>query len=367
MHFGLTEEQELLQQTVRGFVEGECPPSRLRELFDAGSGHDPALWKGLCEMGLPGLAVPERHGGAGLELLELALVAEELGRGALPGPLLGHALAALAVELAGSQAQRERWLPALAGGEVIGTLAWGEDDDVWEPEAWSLALCDGVLSGRKRHVPHGALARLFVVGTAGGGLALVERGARGLRVEDAAGVDRTRPVAELGFDTTPAEPLAGDVESAAARVRDAGLALLAADAFGAASRLSEITVEYAKSRRQFGAPIAAFQSVKHQLADMATDVELSRGLFWYAAHAWGHLPDEAERSAAIAKAHVTDRACRVARAAVELHGGLGFTWECDVHVWFKRAMFDRAWLGAPAHHRRRAAAFAAGAAGRGGW
>jgi len=126
MHFGLTDEQKLLQQTVRGFVEGECPPKRLRELFDAGTGHDPALWKGLREMGLPGLAVSERHGGAGLELLELALVAEELGRGALPGPLLGHALAGLAVELAGSESQRERWLPALAGGEAIGTVAWCE-------------------------------------------------------------------------------------------------------------------------------------------------------------------------------------------------------------------------------------------------
>jgi alkylation response protein AidB-like acyl-CoA dehydrogenase len=353
MHFGLTEEQELLQETLRGFVAAECPPPRLRELFEAGRGHDPALWKGLAEMGIAGLVVPEAFGGAGLELLELALVAEQLGAGALPAPLLGHSLACLALVLAGSEAQQRRWLPALASGEQIGSVAFAEDGDRWEPGEWSLRIESGRLRGRKRHVPHGADADLLVVGTSGGGLALVTRGA-GVRAEDERGIDRTRPVARLDFEDAACEALPGG-SAASARLRDAGLVLLAADAFGAAWQLTRMTIDYAKTRQQFGQPIAQFQAVKHQLANMATSLEPARGLFWYAAHAFDHLPQEAERAAAIAKHHLTDRATDVARQAVELHGGLGFTWECDVQIWFKRAMFDRAFLGTPEQHRARCA------------
>src|SRR5882672_1530425 len=140
MHFGLTEEQSLLQETVRGFVAGECPAPRLRELFDAGAGHDPALWKGLAEIGIAGLTVPEPLGGADLGLLELALVMEELGAGALPAPSFGHALACLAIQLAGSEAHRERWLPDLASGARIATIAFAEPNAAWDPERWSLAL-----------------------------------------------------------------------------------------------------------------------------------------------------------------------------------------------------------------------------------
>ena len=142
MHFGLTEEQELLQETVRGFAQGECPPAKLREIFDAGSGHDPALWKGLVEMGVAGLAVPEAHGGAGLEILDLALVAEVLGDAALPGPFFGHSLACAAIVGGGSEAQRSRWLPGLASGELIGTVALGEVGDCWDPEDWTLASAE---------------------------------------------------------------------------------------------------------------------------------------------------------------------------------------------------------------------------------
>src|SRR5258705_5336430 len=173
MHFGLTAEQLLLQETVRGFVAGECPPPRLRELFDAGAGHDPALWKGLAEMGVAGLTVPEAFGGAGLGLLELALVMEELGAGALPGPSFGHALACLAIQLAGSEAQRNRWLPDLASGERIATVAFAERGDVWDPESWTLASDGQTVSGAKRHVPHAGLADLTVLGLRGGGLAVV--------------------------------------------------------------------------------------------------------------------------------------------------------------------------------------------------
>ncbi|MEM7409462.1 MAG: acyl-CoA dehydrogenase family protein [Myxococcota bacterium] len=354
MHFGLNEEQQLLQETVQGFVAGECPPPRLRELFDAGTGHDPGLWKGLAEMGIPGLAIDEAHGGAGMQLLELAIVFEELGAGCLPGPLFGHALAGLAIQLAGSDAQRERWLPGIASGETLATVAFADGADGWDPEQWSLGLDGGSLRGQKQHVPHGGHAEFCVVGVAGGGFAVVETQADGVRCEDENGIDRGRPLATLHFDGAAAEILEGDA-GAAARVRDAAAVLLAAEAFGAAWRLVTMTTEYAKTREQFGTPIAQFQGVKHQLADMATQVEASRALYWYAAHAWDELPAESAHAAALAKSHITDRAIEVARASVELHGGLGFTWECDVQLWFKRVLFDRAWGGTPEQHRRRIA------------
>jgi alkylation response protein AidB-like acyl-CoA dehydrogenase len=198
-----------------------------------------------------------------------------------------------------------------------------------------------------------------VVGTRGGGLALVESRASGVALAPIDGLDRTRPLASVRFSAAAGDVLPGGV-AAAGRVRDAGLVLLAADAFGAAEKLLEMTLAFARTREQFGQPIAQFQAVKHQLADLATEVEPMRALVWYAAHAQDHVRDDAARSAAIAKAHITDRAVDVARAAVELHGGIGFTWECDLQIWMKRALFDRALLGPPSTHRERQAAL-------GGW
>jgi alkylation response protein AidB-like acyl-CoA dehydrogenase len=359
MDFGLTEEQEMLQETVRGFVENECPPSRLREIFDAGDGSSPAIWKGIAKMGLAGLVVPEEYGGAEMEVLDLALVSEVLGEGAVPSPFLGHSLACLALVLGGSDEQKEKWLPRMASGELVGTLAAAEENSAWQPSDWSVEEKDGCLSGVKLYVPHADLADVFVVGCARGRLALVERGAKGVRIESIDGIDRTRPVFEVVMDGTPADLLAGG-QDVSGRVRDAALVMLAADSFGAAWRLVQISVEYAKTREQFGQPIAQFQAVKHQLAALATDVEPTRALYWYAAHAFDHLPDDSERSAALAKAHITDRAIVTARKAVEIWGGLGFTWECDVQMWFKRTMFNRASFGTPEALRERIAVL-------GGW
>jgi len=356
MNFDTSEEQELLQETVRQFLEGECPPARLREIFDGDTGHDPALWKGMLELGLGGLVVPEEHGGAGLETIDLALVSETLGYGAAPGPFLGHALAAVAIASGGSAAQQKAWLPRLASGEATGSVALAEAGGAWLPEQWSLKDAGG-LHGQKSFVPGGGLADVIVVGTAGGGLALVEKGAAGLATTPYEGVDRTRRMATLDFEGVAAEPLERGAE-AAARVRDVGLVMLAADAFGGASRLLDMSVEYAGTREQFGVTIGHFQALKHQLASMAVEIEPSRGLFWYAAHALDHVPADGCRYAALAKAHITDRAMQLARDAVEAHGGIGFTWECDVQIWFKRALLDRAWLGTPDVHRERAAALA---------
>jgi alkylation response protein AidB-like acyl-CoA dehydrogenase len=356
VNFELSEEQHLLQQTVRQFLDNECPPTKLRAIFEGDTGFDPSLWKGMVEMGLGGLHLPDSFGGAGLEMIDLALVSESLGWGAAPGPFLGHALAGLAILLAGSEEQKQRWLPRLAGGDAIGTVAFDEAGGLWQPEEWTLAPARE-LSGSKLNVPFASLADVIVVGLAGGKLALVEKSAKGVEIRSMEGVDRSRRIDRVTFDGTPADPLSKSAE-ASTRVRDAGLVLVAADAYGAGARLLDMCVKYAKTREQFGVTIGHFQALKHQLANMAVEIEPARALYWYAAHAFDHIPDQAPRSAALAKAHLGERAMQVARDAVEAHGGIGFTWECDVQLWFKRAMFDRAFLGTPSVHRERAARLA---------
>jgi alkylation response protein AidB-like acyl-CoA dehydrogenase len=353
MDFGLSEEQRLLQHTVEQFLAKENDPTQLRARFDSEEAFDARLWRGMAELGLAGLVIPETHGGAGLALLEAALAAEVLGRFAAPGPFLGHTLAALALALGGSTEQQRRWLPRLASGDAVASIAFAEPGGGWQPEEWHFPV-GRTLSGEKQHVLLAASADVLVVGTAGGGLALVEREAGGVVLQPFPGVDRTRRLDHVRFEGAPCEELPGGA-GVAARVRDAGLVLLAADAFGGASRLVESTVEYARTREQFGVAIGHFQALKHQLANMALEVEPARALFWYAAHAFDQAPEDAPRMAALAKAHLGDRFLGVARDAVEAHGGIGYTWECDVQIWFKRAIFDRTYLGSSAVHRERAA------------
>jgi alkylation response protein AidB-like acyl-CoA dehydrogenase len=354
MDFGLSEEQEMLQETLRGFAEKECPTTRVRELFDAGAGHDPALWAGLAEMGVAGLAVPEKWGGAGLELLDVALAAEVLGHAGMPGPFLGHSIAVLGVLASGSDTQRAAILPGLASGESIATVAFQEDDSAWSTGDWKTRCADGRVTGTKTIVSHAELADHMLVGVEGGRLVWVDARAGGVSIEDQGGVDRARPIARVCFDGARGQLLAGGpVESE--RTLDTASVLLAADAFGAATRLIELDVAYSQSRQQFGQPIAQFQAIKHAIARMGTEMEPARGLFWYAAHALDRSHADASRQASLAKAHITDRAMDTARQSVELHGGYGFTWECEVQMWFKRIMFDRAFLGTPEQHRERSA------------
>ncbi len=348
MNFDLTDEQRMLQDTLGQLLERRCPTTELHKRLEGDSDLDTDLWREMAELGLLGLAIPAEYGGAGLESLDLAVAAETLGYHAAPGPFLGHVLAARAIDVAGSSEQKERWLPGLASGERIGTIAFAEPGGLWAPEQWTVGG-DGGLSGRKEFVPAADVADLIVVGTRGGHLAVVEKGAPGLSVEPVDSADLTRRVHHLALEKTPVQ----DLGPAAPAVRDLGLALLAADAFGGSQRLLEMCVEYAKTREQFGVTIGSFQGLKHQLANMAVDVEPNRGLYWFAAYAQDHVPTEAERMAAIAKAHITDRFMQIARDSVEAHGGIGFTWEGDVQIWFKRAMFDRAFLGAPSEHRER--------------
>ncbi len=255
--------------------------------------------------------------------------------------------------MGGSEEQKERWLPALATGHVIGTVAFADRGGNWRPDDWQIQA-NGSLTGVKVFVPEADRADLILVGLAGGRFGIVEKGANGLAHTTIDGADWTRRTAtvELSGSACDLLPENPDVTR---RVYDTGLILLAADAFGGAQRLLEMCVDYALTREQFGVKIGSFQALKHELADMVLKVEPNRGLYWYAGYLHDRGEEDAPRLAAIAKAHNTDRFMEVARTAIEVHGGIGFTWECDAQIWFKRAMFDRAFLGAPREHRRRQA------------
>jgi alkylation response protein AidB-like acyl-CoA dehydrogenase len=353
MNFLLSDEQLALVDTVRSLLRDKCDPQQMHRIFDAKgeAQFDRELWTELCNLGVPAIIAPEEHGGLGLELVDLAIVAEALGSAAAPVPFLGHALATIALTHAGSDEQKSRWLPKLATGEALATVAFGEGKGAWLPEEWALSA-QGGLTGVKTLVPNAAESDLIVVGVVGG-LALVEKGA-GYTTSRIDSADRTRPVDTVTFDNAPAEPMPGDA-AAVAKVVDAAAVLLAADAFGGAEHCVEMAVEYAKLREQYGQPIGAFQGLRYQLVGMALTTEPSRGLYWFAAHAWDALPDKARHAAAQAKAHLSDSYLQVTRDTVEAHGGIGFTWEHDTHIYMKRAMFDWTWLGSPSRHRMRAA------------
>jgi alkylation response protein AidB-like acyl-CoA dehydrogenase len=352
MRFHLSEEQDLIQDSIRRTLEDVCAPARRRAIIATGDDHDPAVWEALMALGVGGLALPLDHGGSGLGLLDAALAMEVVGYQGAPAPLLGHLLAGLA--LAGAdEATQARWLPALADGSAIGATAIG---DGWEPSTWTATVTDGRLTGEVRFVPGASHANLFVVGVAGGGLVAVDVADGGVEISPLASADLTRPAWTVRFQAAPCAPVGGP--ELGQRVFDAALVLLAADAFGGARRCLDMAVEYAKTREQFGVVIGQFQGLKHQLANMALEIEPGRALFWYAAYAAdADLPD-ASRSAAHAKAHLADRFVSATRTAVQAHGGIGYTWEYDLQLWFRRALFDRAYMGAPSLHRERAAVLA---------
>lgn len=353
MRFLLSDEQVELQAAVRDYAEERSGAGARRGAFESESGFDAAFWDGLMALGVGGIGVPVEAGGLGLGLLDVALAAEALGYAGAPGPFLGHVLAIHALVLCGSDDQKARWLPRLATGEALGTVALAERDDRLRSPSWETRLADGGLTGEKRDVLYPELADVTVVGVADG-LALVERSAPGQTVTPRDGADRTRRLSHVSYAATPAEAMPATPE-AVDRLVDAALVLLAADAFGGATRLLEMSTEYAKTREQFGGPIGRFQGLKHQLANMAVEVEPARGLYWYAAHAYDRQSPDSARVAALAKAHLGEVYMQTARAAIEAHGGIGYTWEYDAQIWFKRAMFDFAYLGAPSRHRERAA------------
>jgi alkylation response protein AidB-like acyl-CoA dehydrogenase len=357
MDFGLSEEQRLLEDTIRRYLETEAPVTRVREIVETPAGHDRALWEGLAELGVAGILVPEPHGGSGLTLLDAAVAAQSLAWGVAPTPFLGTGvMAPVALVGSGSPGQQAEWLPKIASGETCFGVAATEFTSVHEDAG--IRLEGGRLQGKALFAVDAGAADVFLLPLAGGSLALVPRDAAGLSIELLATIDRTRRVGELCCEGVAPEDWIGGKGAAAegvARMIDAGRVAVAADVLGASERCLEMAVQYAKQREQFGRLIGSFQAVKHMCAEMAAELEPARSLVWYAAHAFSELLEEASLMATHAKAHMAEIGTEIARTATEVHGGIGFTDEGDLHFWFKRVGLDRQLLGGPTVLREHAA------------
>ena len=370
--FGLTDDQEALQRSAREFLAAECPPARVRAGAKDGDGVPRDLYKQLGDLGWMSLMVPEKLGGLGLGALELALVAEELGRVAAPGPFLATQLVIAALVKGATKAQQQAWLPRLTAGESFAALAYIEESDWQDPDGIQCAAKktrDGwTVNGAKTFVLEGSGADVLLVAArtkagkngAGISLFLIERTQKGVTSATIDSLDLTRRFAEVRLKNVNVAKaaLVGKEHQGWAlleRLLDLACVGIAADSVGGAAKTLQMAVEYAHVREQFGRKIGSFQSVKHIAAEMAADVEPSRSLVWYAAWAWDHRPKESPRMAAMAKASLGDIYSRTARRSVEIHGGIGFTWEFDLQLWFKRAHVSELLFGDPAFHRERLA------------
>jgi alkylation response protein AidB-like acyl-CoA dehydrogenase len=359
MNFGLSEEQGLLEETVRRFLAERTAIPRLRELREGETVYDDGVWKEFAALGAAGCLIDEAHGGSGLGVLDAAVIATALGYGAAPLPFLSSGvMAPLLLGALGSPAQQQHWLPRLAAGEARVSVAASEL--VERRQDAGLEEAGGKLGGTALFVPDAPGAAAYLIPT-GDDLWLVPADAAGLEVRALPTIDASRGLAELRCQQVAGErvgPAAG-AGAALARTLDVARVILAADALGCCDRALELAVAYAQERKQFDRPIASFQAVKHLCAEMAAAIEPARSLLWYAAHgfdAGGSLPEEPPVLAALAKSHVSDVATFVLRTATEVHGGIGFTDECDLHFWFHRVALDRQLLGGPETLRARAAA-----------
>ena len=356
MEFGLSDEQRQLADALGGYLADTVPMDTLREIADHGTGFDAGLWQGLVELGLPGLLVPEAHGGSGLGILDAAVAAETLGYGAAPAPFVATmVMAPLALLHSGNDAQHAEWLPRIASGNVrfgVGFQGFGGTTGVTD-----LTLENDRLSGRMDGVLDGGAATHYLFYLADGRAALVDGGGEGVDEQVAASLDGTRPLTTVTLHNAKAAILdaANDPVGAALAVLDAGRVMLAADTLGAGQRMLDDAVTYAGERVQFGRPVASFQAVKHMCAEMVTMLEPCRALVWYAAYAQDAVPDERRVAACHAKAHLAEIGRAVARTATEVHGGMGFTDLMGLHFWFKRIGFDRHVLGGPERCRQEAA------------
>jgi alkylation response protein AidB-like acyl-CoA dehydrogenase len=374
MDFGFSQEQELLRATARKFFENECASTFVRERMAEPAGVTGEFWSKLAEQGWLGLVYPEQYGGAGLGFVDLTVLMEEMGRVVMPGPYFSTSiLGGLAILEAGSAAQKDEWLTKIAAGEAKATLAWTEPSARWDAAGvTTTARTAGGgwgLSGTKLFVPDAHLADVLVVAARtsesarpedGVSLFLLRKDAPGLEVKLLPTMDQTRKLCEV---TLRDARVSGD---AVLGQRDAGWAPLArviqratvalcAEMCGGAQRVLEMTTEYAKIRVAFGKPIGSYQGVKHRAADMLVDVENAKSLTYYAAWAVDENAMEAPLAASMAKAYASDAFRRVAGAGIQLHGGIGFTWEHDLHLYFKRAKSSEFTFGDATWHRERVA------------
>ncbi len=367
MMLGTTEEHEELRASVRRFLADKAPLPRVRELMETEDGTDSAVWQQAgAQLGLQGLAIPEAYGGAGFTFAEQAIVLEEFGAALYGGPYLASAVFAATVLLASpDEGARRDLLPGIASGETIATLAFTEDDGSWDPASIRMtAVKDGdawKLDGHKSFVLDGHAAGLIlVVAQTSAGLSLfaVEGGATGPARVSLPTLDQTRKLARLEFDGVAARLVGspGDAAAALDRTLDVAAIALAAEQLGGAQRALDMAVEYAKIRHQFGRPIGSFQAIKHRCADLLLEVESLRSAVSYAAAAVADSPAEVPVLAPLVKAYASETYFHVAAENIQIHGGIGFTWEHDAHLYFKRAKSSELFLGDAAYHRERLAA-----------
>lgn len=348
MEFAITSDQRLIQESARTFLADAASLERLRASLDSDAGWDRDLWSGLGSLGFTGLMTPEAYGGSGLGAVEMALVLEETGRTLAAAPFFETAvLATQAIMTAGTEEQRARLLPALASGDMKATWMGGVDRPV---------LSGGRLRGRARFVPFGHIAELLIVATSGDSLIALPATTSGVRATRVPNLDRTRPMAEVHFDDVevPDDAILGRPSGAGdaiARTLAVGAGLLAAEQTGGAQFCLDSTVEYAKQRVQFRRPIGSFQAVKHDLANMMVMIEASRSAAYYAAAAIDEGGEELAEACSIASSWASDCYNHCSGEAIQLHGGIGFTWEHHAHLYFKRARASSSWFGGPEAQR----------------
>ena len=350
MDFGFSEEQELLRKSAADFLAKECPMSYVRQMMEDDRGYSDDLWNKMAELGWTGLIYPEEYGGAGLSIVDLVVVLEEMGKASVPGPFFSSTcLGGLAILEAGNDAQKQKYLPDIAAGKTKATLAFLEENARWDEKGVNIKARKGKknysLSGVKLFVPDAHTADVIVcaVRTADGlSLFVVDRQQAGVNTRLLKTMDQTRKLCEVTFDKVQITPdavlgTAGQASEPLRRIIDRSKVALCAEMCGGAQKVLDMTVEYAKIREQFGRPIGSFQAIQHKCANMLVQVESAKSATYYAAWAVSNNVPEAPLAAAMAKAYCSDAFRQVTAEGIQVHGGIGFTWEHDMHIYFKRA------------------------------
>jgi alkylation response protein AidB-like acyl-CoA dehydrogenase len=354
MDFGFSEEQDMLRQSVREFLEAECPMTYVRQMMEDERGYSEDQWKKMVELGWTGLIIPEEYGGAGLNMVDMVVALEEMGKVVMPGPFFASAiLGGIAIDLGGSEAQKKRYLADLAAGKIKATLAQVEESGRWDAEGIALpAKSSGggfTINGIKLFVHDAHNADVLIVPVRSGGsgtdgitVLIVDAKAKGVSTRVLKTMDQTRKLCEVRFDNVAvgADAVLGTAGKGWAlldRLMDRAKVALCAEMCGGAQKVLEMSVEYAKVREQFGKPIGSFQAIQHKCANMMVQVESAKSATYYAAWAVANDVPEAHLAACMAKAYCSDAYRFVSAEGIQIHGGIGFTWEHDMHLYFKRA------------------------------
>src|SRR6187431_1242649 len=362
MNFAFTEEQEELRKTVRAFLDAKSSEEAVREQMETEDGYDAAVWSQMAEqMGLQGLHIPEEFGGSGFGYVELGIVLEEMGRSLLCAPFFSSVvLAGNTLIESGDEAAKQKYLPGIASGETIATLAYTEPSGKWDESGiTATATKDGdayKINGTKSFVLDGHTANLIIVAAktdAGTSLFAVEGDASGLTRTALSTMDQTRKQAKLEFESVPGTLIGADGQGWAVldQALDLAAISLAAEQVGGAQKVLEMAVEYAKVRVQFGRPIGSFQAIKHKCADMLLEVESAKSAAYYGMWCAAEMNEELPSVASLAKAYCSEAYFHATAENIQIHGGIGFTWEHPAHLYFKRAKSSELLFGDPTYHR----------------